>query len=275
MGCPIHVDLQTNSIGPLPSVTALEDLERIADAALDPRNPWLLKLLEYESVLVEAFGSMCPVSLPLMRGLTDMTGAMLGGSRMVMEFVDHPHRVERLLDICADVWLQTARALLSLIRPFRGYYSNVRMVGSPEPCVVLQEDNAALLSPSLFKEIVFPHDERILSEFDYTLFHTHTSSLHIVLSPLVASPAVRGIESAWDRPPFGPPVESMLSAYRRIQESEKALFILAVDCPGPVELELLKVLSPRGLAILLEASSEREGHILVDLLESGWARIDG
>ena len=271
MGCPVKVSLSSNSIGTEPCLEDLADLDAVEAAALDPNNPWLLKLLEFQCFLLETFGAERPVGLPVMRGPMDLVSAMLGGAQSVLEFYDHPKEMERLVRICADVWLQTARAQIALLLPFQGGYFNYRLMWSPGPSPALQEDNAALLSPTLYRQFIFPQDERILASFAHPFFHTHTASMHIILDDLLSCPYVRAIDSCWDPAPFGPPIEALIPGYHRIQEAGRSLYIVAVGCPDEEELLLLRrELSPRGLCIFFESPDEAAGRRIAEMLESGW-----
>lgn len=270
IGCPVRVSLDTCSIGAEPFLENWSDLDRIEEAALDPGNPWRLKLLEYQRFLVETFGGEKPIGYPIMRGPMDMIGAMLGGERTVLGFYDYPREMERLLRICADAWLQTARAQIEIIPPFHGGYFNFRQMYLPGPSPVLQEDNVAMLSPSLYREFVLPQDERILAAIPYPFFHTHSSSAHILLDDLLACPLVKAIDSCWDLPPFGPPVESLIPSYHRIQEAGKSLYIVAVGCPKEEDLLLLRDLDPRGLCIFFQAVDQTTGHQIAQSLERAW-----
>jgi hypothetical protein len=270
IGCPVRVSLDTCSIGAEPFLEDLSELDRVEEAALDPENPWRLKLLEYQHFLVETFGGEKPVGLPIMRGPMDMIGAMLGGERTVFGFYDHPREMERLLRICADAWLQTARAQFEVIPPFQGGYFNYRQVHLSEPSPVLQEDNVAMLSPSLYREFVLPQDERILVAFPHALFHTHSSSAHILLDDLLACPLVKSVDSCWDLPPFGPPVQKLIPSYHRIQEAGKSLYVVAVGCPAEEDLLLLRDLDPRGLCIFFDALDQTTGRQIAQRFERAW-----
>jgi hypothetical protein len=271
MGCPIKVSLETYSVGAVEGF--LEDftqLDAISDAALDPNNPWRKKLLEFQKFLVETFGADRSVGFPIMRGPTDLAGAMLGGDRMVFEFKDHPGDMERLLEICAKVWIQTARELTEITPPFQEGYSSYRLLNDPKPSPVLQEDNVAFLSPGWYRDFVLPLDRLILKEFGGSFFHTHSSSFHILIDDIMQCPEVIAIDSCWDLPPFGPPVADLIPYYHRIQEAGKALYILAVGCPEEEELLALSELSPTGLCICFEAHDEDTGQHLTMKLRSAW-----
>jgi len=271
MGCPIKVSLSSSSIGADPCLEDLSDLDAVEAAALDPDNPWFVKLLEFQHFLVQAFGATHPVGMPIMRGPVDLVTAMLGGARAIFEFYDHPKEMERLASICADVWLQTARTQIGLLPTFQGGYFNYRLISAPGPSPVLQEDNAALLSPTLYRRFILPQDERILASFSHPFFHTHTGSMHIVLEDLLSCPYVRAIDSCWDPEPFGPPVYKLIPMYRKIQEAGKSLYILAIGCPDEQDLLLMREeLSPQGLCIFVEAADEPTGRRITRVLEGPW-----
>jgi hypothetical protein len=271
MGCPIRVTLSSYSIGSEPFLGSLKDLDAVEKAALDPDNPWLLKLLDFQRFLVRSFGQERPVGVPVLRGPIDLACAMLGGANAVFAMSDFPEEMERLLRICADAWLHTAKALIAIVPPFEGGYFNYRLIWMPEPAPVMQEDNASLLSPALYRRFVLPEDERILAQFAYPIFHTHTGGMHVMLNDLIASPFVKALDSCWDPPPFGPPVEKLIPAYQRIQDAGKSLYIVAVGVPSERDLLLLqRELSPRGLCVFFEAQDDAAAERIATQMENGW-----
>ncbi|HOG48427.1 MAG TPA: uroporphyrinogen decarboxylase family protein [Anaerolineae bacterium] len=271
LGCPVKVSLTSHSMGTEPYLDDLSQLDAVEAAALDPANPWFLKLLEFQRYLITTFGSQQPVGLPVMRGPLDLATAMLGGARTLYEFYDHPTAMEHLLRVCADVWLHVARAQMALIPAYAGGFFSYRLLWTPRPSPVLQEDSTAFLSPALYRQFVLPQDERILAEFTYPCFHTHSASMGIVLDGLLACPSVKAIDSCWDPAPFGPPVETLIPAYHRIQEAGKSLYILATGCPTQEELLLLcRELSPRGLCVFFEAQDETVGRYMLERMAGAW-----
>ncbi len=270
MGCPIHVSLVTYSIGSAPFLEDLSDLNEFEAHAIDLDNPWRCKLLEYQRLLCETFGDSRPVGLPVMRGPIDLAVAILGGERTVFEIIDHPREMEHFLHICAQVWIQTARAQLEVIPPFQGGYFNYRQLYFAGPTPMLQEDNVSLLSPSLYREFLLPQDQYILGELPGTSFHTHSSSAHLLLEDVLGLDSLRMIDSCWDLPPFGPPVERLLPSYHRVQEAGKSLYIVAVGCPEERDLQLLTELDPKGLCIFFEAVDSTAGHRIAERLLAVW-----
>jgi hypothetical protein len=270
MGCPLHVSLETYSIGSAPFLEDLSNLDEFETHAMDIDNPWRRKLLEYQRFLCETFCDSHPVGLPVMRGPIDLAVAILGGERTVFELYDHPRQMEHFLHICAEVWIQTARAQLDVISPFQSGYFNYRLLYFASPAPMLQEDNVSLLSPSLYRQFVLPQDRYILEQLPGTSFHTHSSSAHLLLEDILGLDSLRMIDSCWDLPPFGPPVERLLPSYRRIQETGKSLYIVAVGCPEEGDLQLLTELEPRGLCIFFEAVDPSAGNRIAERLLAIW-----
>jgi hypothetical protein len=271
MGCPMKVSLDTLSIAADQITIDLKDIKSIRDYALDPENKWFAKLLDYQKFLIKSFGNEGPIGFGLMRGPIDMASAMLGGERLVFELIDHPPEIRSLLDTCTEVFIATAKAQAELFLPFSEYgYSTMRCLFQPNPSPVLQEDNVAFLSPTLYKEFIRPLDQRILAEFENMIFHTHTSSIHIILDDLLSYENLKAIDTVWDLPPFGPPIKRLLPTYHRIQEQGKSLYILAAGYPTEEELLTLSELSPHGLCIFFQASDETAGSVVSEKLISSW-----
>ena len=268
MGCPIYAE--ENSMWAEPAV---EDWDswHWQRPALD-ENPWIQKLLELMAALVEHSAGRYPVSHTLMRGVADMLAAMRGASRFIFDFYDHPEATHRAAALCADVWIDVAKAQLDMVQPSENGYvgSGCYRIWAPDKIGWLQEDAMALISPKLFREFILPQDRRILSHFAYTGFHLHASALWAI-EDLVQVPEITVLELNDDSARSDD--EGTLEGFRRIQQHKPLL--AWKEFQGDSFWDWLdqvgQQLTARGLQIYVVVGTVEEGLAVKEgISDRGW-----
>jgi len=259
-GCEVYLSPASSSIWAEHPGPSWASLSRVG---FDPRNPWLVKLVECAKVLREHAAGRYPISTPILRGVSDMATALLGPQRFVLEFTDHPHELQQLLGRCAEIWQGAGQALAGALGKFHGgQCAGRRRIWTPGTCMLYQDDAATMLSPTLFRELIVPHEHQILKQYGRTMIHTHSGTLRIVIDGLLTLRPLHAIEVQFD--PSGPSLTALLSSFKRIQD-HKALLIsgeLADFTLGGIEM-LIRELSPRGLCLLPKVRTEAEADALL------------
>ncbi len=249
MGCDVYLDAGCRWTTPF-----LEDLGGLEGSSYGRENLWFGKLLEFTEALVDKAAGRFPVGEPLMRGPIDMLRAMLGDNAMCLAFYDEPERAQKLVRICADVFLRCLQAQLELIPEFhRGYVSHFD-IWAPGTVGYCQLDASVLLSPQDFRCYFLEEYRRVADSFDYPVFHIHSGCLRHT-EALLELEGLRAVQVSIDPVPFGPPLEEMMPVFQRIQEV-KPLIITS----GPIGREerdkILETLSPRGLCVGVKVYEE-------------------
>ncbi|MAG35297.1 MAG: hypothetical protein CL878_03485 [Dehalococcoidia bacterium] len=250
-GCPIV--WRADQVWAEPCLDDLHDLSRLQTAS---ESPWLTLLGEWTRLLAKRAEGRYPASPPLLRGPIDIAAAAVGDERLCWAMIDEPDTFRQLLAACTDVFLVSAQTW-SAAKPLFHGGSCIYDVWAPGTTIRTQADNAALLSPRLYREFLLPCDERICAAFDYPLIHTHSAVLHIMVDAIVDLPALRGVQVSLDYP-GGPSLVDLLPLLRQLNEC-KPLVIT-----GPVTQEeldtLLASLSPRGLCLEVKLREDGTGH---------------
>jgi len=249
LGCPIQVSLKAHSMWSLPPYQHLGQIDQIT---ADPA--WLDKLREFTAFLVEHSGGRFLVTQTLMRGVSDMLEALVGGEGLGLAIYDDPVKFHEIAAQCAELFIQIARAQLELIPRFQGGLSNPFGIWAPGSSIRTQDDASALLSAAQYAEFILPHQERIAAAFDYSVIHLHSACLHV--AEAICDSSISAVQVSLDPVPFGPTVPELLPRLARILE--KKPLILEGPCT-PAELDLLRnVLDPRGLFIGVSLESEED-----------------
>lgn len=215
------------------------------DLSLAAEDPWLARLLEITRLQVALAGGEYPVCQPLMRGPVDIAAAALGDEALCLALIDQPERARRLLDGCTGIFISVARAWTAAAPAFAGG-SCLYGIWAPGTSMRTQCDNAALLSPELYREFLVGCDERICASFDYPLMHTHSGFIGMVAPVLLQVRGLRAVQVSLDWP-AGPGVAELLPVFQQLNEQ---LPLIITGGLTQTELDLLlKHLSPRGLCL--------------------------
>jgi hypothetical protein len=221
-------------------MASLDELDRVR---LDPQTPWFLKYLEFTEKLVRLSAGRFPVGMPIMRGPSDIVGAIMGQTEMVFALADESERMKEFFNRAAEAFLGVLTAQNALIPPFEGGTAlGFYHVWCPGPSVWYQEDLSAIMSPALYREFLAEPERRICMGKDHTAIHLHPASF-FMLDELLAKDDLTAIEVNKDV--GGPPVAEMLPQLLRIQEKKRLILWgdLDEDDLGRIE----RALSPQGL----------------------------
>jgi len=218
-------------------------------------NPWVAKMLEFAPALARQSGGRYPVGVTLMRGISDLLSALYGGPEFVLRLCDGGERIEQLIENLTGFWIAMGRSLLARLPQFHGGTgSYLYGLWCPGKIMWLQEDAAALLSPSLYDRFIHPADRRIASAFENCIVHLHPS--RFIPAKQLAASSLAAIELHIDF--GGPRAEALEPHYRTIMES-KPLFVWGDITAADLEF-LLTRLPHQGLAIEVVVNSVAEAR---------------
>ncbi len=238
LGCEVYANGESFS-----TRSCLRSLDGIESIRIDLDNPWLQKYLEFTRRLVDLGKGRFTVGMPIMRGPSDIVGAILGQTEMVFALADEPERMKTFFLKVAEAFLTVIREQKKQIPPFHGgtclgFYH----VFCPGSSIWFQDDLSAIMSPKMYGSFLDEPARSICRDHEYTAVHLHPASFFI-LDQLLANEGLRAIEVNKDS--GGPDVGQMLPFLKRI--AEKKNLILWGDY-SIADLELIKKNVPaRGL----------------------------
>jgi hypothetical protein len=255
MGCPIR--FSGTSIWAVPII---DDWERHKWVQPTLENPWAAKLLELVEALVRFSNNRFYVGPTLMRGPVDIIAAMRGTANLVLDAYDHAEQILRMGKMCADIWIEVARAQLALLPSSgRGHACGCAglRVWAPGPVVWLQEDALAVLSPRLYREFFVAQDRRIAEAFPYVAFHLHPTAAWVV-DILLEMDGIDVLEINYDT--GGPSLADVLRIWRRVS-GRKPLVVEGEFTPDELAYVLTE-LQPLGLSLQTVAATVEQAEQL-------------
>ena len=216
LGCEVFST--RNSFVTHPRVRSIGEIRNFG---FDQENPWFLKYMEFLASLKKLSGGRFPVGQPIMRGPSDVMGAVLGQEQMVYALYDDPDEMKRFFLKTAEVHSQVIARHYSCVGEFMGGSSiGFYHVWCPGRCIWFQEDLSSLMTRQLYGEFLKEPDERICQGYDYTAIHLHCSSFFI-LDELLEIEKLKVIQVNKDV--GGPSVADMLPVFRKILGKKKLI----------------------------------------------------
>jgi hypothetical protein len=210
-------------------------------------DPWLERLRIVLERKKRDF-SDCPIPLVLGRGLVDLLFAAIPTEEVVMGLTESKDEYADAMNEMAEMTIDVVNLEMAALRPFFGGYANRRGLWAPGTICMTQEDGSSLLSPRIFEDVILPCDRKIWAAFDFSMIHTHSPGLPLMIDGLITAPELTAIESMVD--PGGPSVEVLMPLWKKIQSADKALLICSELDPDSVE-EIANELKPNGLAFCI------------------------
>ncbi|OHE63240.1 MAG: hypothetical protein A2Z99_20940 [Treponema sp. GWB1_62_6] len=231
------------------------DLDKVR---VDPENPWFRKYLEFTTALVDLSKGRFPVGMPIMRGPSDVAGALMGQTEMVFALNDEPERMKEFFMRIAEAFRFVIDAQNALIPPFQGGTAlGFYHVYCPGPSIWYQEDLSALMSPAMYSEFLKEAEQCICQGKSYTAIHLHPSSFFI-LDALLAKDELKAIEVNKDV--GGPCMVKMIPYLQKIQKKKRLIIWGDLDEP---DIRLIKKnLSSDGLFLHIIAPTVHEAKRL-------------
>ena len=218
LGCPVFAGSGSFVTEPILKAT---EYSPPAQSAFG--SAWIQKYMEFTEKLVSLSKGRFPVGQPILRGPSDMMGALMGQMRMIYEMNDAPEKMREMAGTVTRSYLDIVGKQFELIPAFHGGHAiGFYHLWTPGRCIWFQEDGSALLSPAWYNAFIRGMDEEICRNYDYTAIHLHPVSLHI-LDSLLRLDGLKAIEVNKDV--GGPSIEEMLPVFRRILEAGKRLVL--------------------------------------------------
>jgi len=259
LGCEVHAGEE--SFVSRPWMKSFGEIEKVR---VDPENPWLLKYLEFTTKLAALSAGRFPVGMPIMRGPSDIVGAIMGQTEMVFALSDESERMKGFFIRVADAFRSVIDAQNGLIPDFLGGTAlGFYHVYCPGKSIWYQEDLSAIMSPDLYREFLVEPERRICAGKDFTAIHLHPASFFL-LDELLAKDDLKAIEVNKDV--GGPTVGEMMPYLWKIQAKKN--LILWGDLDEADIRTIRQDLSPDGLFLHIIAASPEAAKALRDLVRT-------
>lgn len=239
--------------------------DQLVPLRLDPRNAWFQKYLACIQSLVRRAAGRYPVSHGTLLGPSDIAALLRGHTQSVLDLVEEPEQMRRLLWQCGHLFRQITEEAWKHIPLFHGGYFDAQyQLWAPGPIVRLQEDASGVLSPKLYREFLQPVDREVARHFASAFIHLHTTSMFLY-DLFLEVEEIRCFQVNYEPHSGGPPIAGMIPALRKIQAAGRPLLVRGSFTPDELRL-LVDSLEPRGLYLYIMVGSYAEADTLRPVL---------
>ena len=217
MGCPVIADVNSFVTTPAKNLPDFDLLKTI------DTNLWYMKYIEFVTKLVKLSDGRFPVGQPIMRGISDVLGAIVGQTEMIYNMSDEPDLITKLASLITDVFLKVVKEQHKLTPAFyggsaMGFYH----IWAPGQVIWFQEDLTALLSPDLYRTFILEQNIRICNQYEYSAVHLHSSSFHMI-DDILRIKNLKAVEINKDN--GGLSIKAMASVFEKVLKQDKRLII--------------------------------------------------
>ena len=182
-----------------------------------------------------------------LRGVVDIVAAHLGEERMCLAFFDDADGIGLLVERCEMLLMEAVERGVTERGEWHGGYVSLWGVFAPGPLLDYQIDATSILSAEQYNRFFSESDERILTNYRYSVIHLHACGLHIV-DALAELPGVRAIEITLERETGVWEPDRVKAACRTLQAAGISVIINGELDSNELD-EWIGSLDPAGLAL--------------------------
>ncbi len=252
--------------GSLSGAHFVERVEDLADLPIPANTDWLECLRRQTEELVVTCPGDCFVSPSIIRGHSDVLGAMRGLTGFFLDLYDAPELVSAALERVGSLVRDVFDMHFALVPPKLGGYGYIFGYWAPAPSVAIQEDMMGLASPNLFGDLFLEHELRLVEHLGpYTFFHVHSTG-YAHYPHLLKIPGLAGLQLTVES--NGPSLLALAPVMQEILERTR--LILFVDAYFEELTEVARKLARDGLYVMVSDKFVENDDAYRDLLERAW-----
>lgn len=207
------------------------------------------------------------VGIPDLIENIDILASLRGSEPLLTDMIDRPAFVEKRVDEINQIWFKVFDLIAARVKdPWGGTAWCAFRIWGKGRTAKLQCDASAAFSPAMLHRFVVPALTEQCRWLDNSLYHLDGTQCICHLDELLAIDELDAIE--WTpqagKPDGGSP--EWYELYRRILRAGKSVQAVGVK-PAEV-IPLLDAVGPKGMFVMVEASSEAEARALEDKAEA-------
>jgi 5-methyltetrahydrofolate--homocysteine methyltransferase len=159
-----------------------------------PNSPWWQRVKDITRAFSERYAGMLQVSHTDLGGNLDILASFLTTEQLLLDVVEQPEEVLRLVPQITGLWLHYYDELDSLIRPICRGTSAWTPIWSPSKTYMLQCDFAYMIGPKMFERYVAPDLAACCDHLDHGFYHLDGKGQIPHLKHLLAIERLKGIQ---------------------------------------------------------------------------------
>jgi len=184
-------------VGSLGSTDAIEEMLQ-RDNEIDfnggvlPQSTATLKFYNEQLSKYPNCKQAIQISLPDLQGPID-TADILWGSEIFVEILANPQLVTAMMTRVVDTMLEVARHYRQFAADKLDPIANTQHGFNIPGRLLIRNDSAIMVSPDTYREMIMPHDAKLLKEIGTGSIHFCGNGQHLI-EPMLEIPDLRGID---------------------------------------------------------------------------------
>lgn len=214
LGSPVGASTGTTWFYPS-GITSLAETE----LAYSLDNSWWQRVEAITRAGVARWGDRVVVGHTDLGGNLDILASLRGTQQLLLDLVDAPAEVERLVGQITLLWQRYYDAFCDLIAPTNRGTAGWSPLWMPGSGYMLQSDFSYMISPRMFERLILPDLTACCDALDYAFYHLDGKGQIKHLDMLLSIERLRGIQ--WIPGDGAPPPEEWLPLLKRIRDGGK------------------------------------------------------
>lgn len=261
-GCPVRY-----SSGSLAPEHVAETVEQLAAGPLPACPEWFELLRRETERLTATMPADCWVSPSILRGASDVLGALRGLTDFYLDLYDAPATVAQVAERINQLLIQALDMHFAIVPPKRGGFGHIFGYWAPDRTICIQEDTLGMCAPAVYRDLFWEGTAQIVRHLGgCVLFHLHSTGYQHYREVLRVQ-GIAGLQMVIEA--NGPPLRQLVPVFREVLERTRLM--LFIDHGFEELAESLRRLPHEGLCLLINdryLPSERDYRAF---LAANWA----
>ena len=189
----------------------------------DPENPIWNRVKAIYRAGMERWEGRMMMGMPDLGGVMDVLSTFRLGERLLLDLIDKPQEVRRLVGEISALWRRYYQELSDLINPQNNGYTDWSGIYSRDPSYILQCDFSYMIGPEMFMEFVYEELASTCRWLTHPAYHLDGPGALRHLPALLSIPELRCIQ--WVPGDGNKPCVEWPEVYRQIADAGKLIHI--------------------------------------------------
>ncbi|MBQ1256804.1 MAG: hypothetical protein IIX93_05985 [Clostridia bacterium] len=202
----------------------------------DPENMWSRRIKDIYRAGLERWRGLVIMGFPDLGGVLDVAATFRGTENLLLDMIDEPEEVERLVKEIEKAWREAYEDFRSVLAP-QGAYTHWSGLMSTEKSYIVQCDASYMIGKNMFDRFVLDTIRNDTQCLKHTIYHLDGIGQLNHLDSILSLEKLNAVQWVYGEGKPGP--VNWLHVYRKIMDAGKQIMIVG----GPEEyLETLKIL---------------------------------
>ena len=193
-------------------------------AVYNPENKWAKRIKDIYRAGMERWDGVVAIGMPDLGGVMDVAATLRGTENLLMDLIDEPEEVLRLIDEIETAWYAAYDDFSKILHPEGGHmgWTDWSVILSSKPSYILQCDFCYMIGDEMFKEFVLPTLKRDTERLDNTIYHLDGVGELCHLDTILTLPKLNAVQWVFGDGKPGP--MHWLDVYKKIKAAGKGIF---------------------------------------------------